>query len=364
MKLSFKDNLEGRYCPKLFNFLEVSVDGTCWLCCPAWLPKRIGNILTDEFDNIWNGQAARQMRNQVFSGEWNYCNHSVCPQIVSGNLPRLSDIILDKTLSDNTLFGIQNKIETVVDLPTTITFSEDLSCNLRCPSCRVEKIMHKRDSVEYNKQKLINDKICNIFFSKPTDRTFEINVTGSGDPFASIIYREMLTELNGKDFPNLKVNLNTNGVMFTPKTWNNLHKIHNNLHNCRISIDAGTKETYETKTRLGGNWNVLMNNCKFLNEKAKEFKNFKIHFDFVVQQTNYKEMRQFIEMVLENFDESSSIHFSKIIDWNTWTNEEYNKNAVWKECHSEHAEFLKVLDDNIFDNEKVYLGNLRTYRHD
>ena len=123
-------------------------------------------------------QAARQMRNQVFSGEWNYCNHSVCPQIVSGNLPRLSDIILDKTLSDNTLFGIQNKIETVVDLPTTITFSEDLSCNLRCPSCRVEKIMHKRDSVEYNKQKLINDKICNIFFSKPTDRTFEINVTG------------------------------------------------------------------------------------------------------------------------------------------------------------------------------------------
>ena len=75
--------------------------------------------------------------------------------------------------------------------------------------------MHKRDSVEYNKQKLINDKICNIFFSKPTDRTFEINVTGSGDPFASIIYREMLTELNGKDFPNLKVNLNTNGVMFT-----------------------------------------------------------------------------------------------------------------------------------------------------
>ena len=54
----------------------------------------------------------------------------------------------------------------------------------------------------------------------------------------------MLTELNGKDFPNLKVNLNTNGVMFTPKTWNNLHKIHNNLHNCRISIDARNKKKH------------------------------------------------------------------------------------------------------------------------
>jgi molybdenum cofactor biosynthesis enzyme MoaA len=362
--MNFSEYLKDRYCSKFFSFLEITDDGSCWLCCPAWLPHKIGNILINNFDDIWNGTQAQEIRSQAFNGNWNKCVHHICPKIVQNELPQLTDVSNDIFLSNKAKTAIIDRSATVNDLPTIINFSEDRSCNLRCPSCRIEKILYKKGTDEYNKRKDINDKIFKIFFSSPTDRYFEINVTGSGDPFASVIYREMLENIDGSQFPNLKVNLNTNGVMFTPKNWYKLDKLHENLHNCRISLDAGTKHTYETKTRLGGNWNVLMNNCKFLNERAKEFKNFKIHFDFVVQQSNYKEMKQYVQLILDNFDAASSIHFSKVIDWNTWSEDEYNKNAIWKKDHLEHKEFLKVLEDDIFNNKTVWLGNLKILKKD
>ena len=350
--MNLSNNLKNRYCPKLFTFIEVDRDGGCWLCCPAWLPKKIGNILTQSFDEIWNGDIAKELRNQVFTGNWNYCRHTVCPEIVQNFLPDLSEA------PDN----IKKQHTHVADLPTVINFSEDESCNLQCPSCRISKIIYKKGTHEYNSRKKVNENVQDIFFKNPTDRYFEINVTGSGDPFGSIIYREMLQSIDGKKFPNLKVNLNTNAVIFTPKNWYKIHKIHNNLQNCRISFDAGTKHTYETKTRVGGNWDILLENCKFLNERSKEFKNFKLHFDFVVQYDNYHEMKDYVKLILDNFDNASSIHFSKVIDWNTWSSDKYESKAIWKETHPNYNDFIIHLSDDILNHKKVYLGNLKQYR--
>jgi len=356
------NNTKNKYCHKLFSFLEISTDGSCWICCPAWLPEKIGNILTDDFQEIWNGEVSQNLRNQVYTGDWCYCNHDLCPYIVSDSLPLLEDINNDRFLTDYSKDAIKKNKVILEEMPTSIHFSEDRSCNLYCPSCRLEKILLSRESAEYIQKKKINDKICEIFLKTPTDRKFEIYVTGSGDPFASVIYREMLENINGHDFPNLIINLNTNGVMFTSKMWKKLEKIQHNLHNCRISFDAGTKETYENKTRLGGNWELLIENCRYLNERSKEFSNFNIHFDFVVQKDNYKEMKTYIELILENFDNASSIHFSKLNDWNTWDKKQFDEHAIWKIEHPEFNLFLNILKDDIFNHPKVYLGNLSVYK--
>ena len=42
--------------------------------------------------------------------------------------------------------------------------------------------------------------------------------------------------------------------------WDSMPNVHKYVKSCEISIDAGTKDTYENKTRLGGNWENLMNN--------------------------------------------------------------------------------------------------------
>jgi organic radical activating enzyme len=340
-----KKDLSGKYCEKLYTWLEVDMWGKAWMCCPSWLPYPIGNVLEESLEEIWNGIKAQELRKQIFTGEWKYCQHDFCPLIAGDNLPNLKDINDAPTT-------------TVAPLPTKVNFSNDESCNLKCPSCRVDKLLFTEGPL-YERRKLVNDKLYDMLFSTPTDRHFSIHVTGSGDPFASRIYREMLEKIDGKDFPNLEVNMQTNGVMFTPKNWKRIYKIHNNLRSCAISFDAGTKETYETKTRIGGNWDLLLENCKFLDEKYNEYPNFKISYEFVVQVDNYKEMRRYIRLVDKMFPNAASINFSLVTDWGTWPKEIYEQKCIWKDTHPEHENLLKVLQDNIFKHPKVRLGNLK-----
>lgn len=341
---SSKKDLSGRYCSKLYTWLEVDMWGKAWMCCPSWLPYPIGNVLENTLEEIWNGPRAKKLRQQIFTGNWNYCQHEFCPMISSDSLPLLSDIENAPT-------------STIAPLPTKINFSNDESCNLKCPSCRVDKLLFTEGPL-YERRKHVNDKMYDMLFGQPTDRQFSIHVTGSGDPFASRIYREMLQRINGADFPNLEVNLQTNGVMFTPKNWDRIYKIHNNLRRCAISFDAGTKDTYENKTRVGGNWNLLLENCKFLDTKTLEYPNFNMAYEFVVQVDNYKEMRRYAKTIINNFPNAGSINFSLVTDWGTWPKEVYEQKCIWKDNHPEYNSLLDILQDDIFKHPKVRLGNV------
>lgn len=341
---SNQKDLAGKYCSKLYTWLEFDMFGKAWMCCPSWLPYPIGNVLTDTLEEIWNGPEAQELRNQIFTGNWKYCQHDFCPLIAGDNLPNLSDL--------------ENPpASTIAGLPTMFNFSNDESCNLKCPSCRVDKLLFTEGPL-YDRRKEVNDKIYDMLFGKPTNRSFSIHVTGSGDPFASKIYREMLQKIDGKLFPNLEVNLQTNGVMFTQKNWDKIHKIHNNLNRCAISFDAGTQDTYENKTRVGGDWNLLIENCKYLDKKSLDYDNFNICYDFVVQYDNYKEMRKYIRLIDKQFPNAESINFSLITDWGTWPKDVYEQKCIWKEDHPNHKELLTVLQDKIFEHPKVRLGNL------
>ena len=337
-----KKDLSGRYCNKLYTWLEVDMFGKAWMCCPSWLPYPIGNVLTDSLEEIWNGPRAQELRKQIFTGDWKYCQHEFCPMIAGDHLPFLND---------------DSPTTTIAPLPTHINFSNDESCNLKCPSCRVDKLLFTEGPL-YDRRKIVNDKLVDMLFTSPTDRFFSIHVTGSGDPFASKIYREMLQEIDGELFPNLEVNLQTNGVMFTPRNWERIGKIHNNLKNCAISFDAGTKETYETKTRIGGNWDLLLENCKFLDSQVKNYPQFAMAYDFVVQADNFKEMRRYIKTIDNLFPNASSINFSLVTDWGTWSKDVYESKCIWKDTHLQHNDLLTVLQDNIFKHPKVRLGNL------
>jgi len=343
MKPIVKD-LKGKYCEKLYTWLEVDMFGKAWMCCPSWLPYPIGNVLTDTLEEIWNGPKAQELRNQIFTGDWKYCQHEFCPMIASDILPNLKDLNNPPT-------------STIAQLPTVFNFSNDESCNLKCPSCRVDKLMFTEGPL-YERRKEVNDKIYNMLFSEPSNRHFSIHVTGSGDPFASKIYREMLQKIDGHLFPNLRINLQTNGVMFTPRNWQRINKIHSNLRRCAISFDAGNKDTYENVTRLGGDWDLLIKNCKFLDEKAKEYIEFDMQYDFVVQKDNYKEMKEYIENIDSMFPNANGINFSLVTDWGTWPKDVYEDKCIWKESHPEHENFLKVLLDPIFRHPKLNLGNL------
>ena len=90
-----------------------------------------------------------------------------------------------------------------------------------------------------------------------------------------------------------------------------------------------------------------------------EYPNFKIAYDFVVQSDNYTEMRRYIRLIENQLPNAESINFSLVTDWGTWPKEVYEEKCIWKDSHPEHSKLLTVLQDNIFKNPKVRLGNLK-----
>jgi len=212
---------------------------------------------------------------------------------------------------------------------------------------------------DYEEKLAIHNQVVDAFMGEPTDRHFTINVTGSGDPFGSKIYREFLFGLNGKDFPNLHVNLQTNGVMFTEKNWDKLHKIHLSLNSLIISLDAANAETYAITGR-GGDWDLLQENLAFLSERKKEgYFNF-FRLDFVVQVDNFTDMPAFVELASKLC--LNEIYFSMVTNWGTWPKEIYETKCIWKESHPRFQEFLAVLRHPAFDLPGVDLGNVTHYR--
>ena len=228
---------------------------------------------------------------------------------------------------------------------------------LSCPSCRVNKVYLTEGPI-YERKILIQQKIINEVFGESHDRNCKINVTGSGDPFGSKIFRDLLFGIEGSKYPNVKITLQTNGVMFTPKYWESMSKIHKNISTVLVSLDAASEETYNI-VRRGGNWGVLMKNLKNMSKLRKENKIKFLRLDFVVQKTNYKEMPDFVKICKEfNVDQS---YFSLVSDWGTWSVEEYQKHAIWKKDHEEFEDFIKVMKNPIFNDQIVNLGNVTEY---
>ena len=132
-----------------------------------------------------------------------------------------------------------------------------------------------------------------------------------------------------------------------------MHKIHNNIDVIRISMDAGTEETYKI-VRAPGDWNRLIANMAYLNSVRYNY-NFQIWSDFVVQKINYKEIPKYIRLA-ENLG-VDRINLQKITDWGTWgTQANFNDVAVWKETHSEYPAYSEIIKN--IRSERVEIGNI------
>lgn len=352
--LNTRRDLEGRFCRNPFVQLDVYEDGRVYSCCSSWLPTPLGNIKRVPVSQAWNSLASQKIRESIFDGSFRYCDHKVCPSIQQGNLPTVEEAREDPFLRD-IIDGRQTELE---ELPTFINLCNDASCNLYCPSCRVRRVNHAHGK-EYEKRQHLQDKVTQALFATPTDRHFTVNVTGSGDPFASAVFRDFLYSLDGRDFPNMRINLQTNGVLLTPRNWQRMEKIHDNIATILISFDAATEETYAI-TRRGGVWKLLLENTARLGELRAQGKIGLLRLDFVVQRANYREMADFV--AIGKSLGADRVAFSMVLDWGTWPVEEYAKQCIWKQDHPEFDDFITALEDDIFDDPQVFLGNLTEYR--
>lgn len=341
---------ERLFCSKPFTWFEVSrgtAEGEVYLCCPSWLSRPAGNLNHQSVGEIWNGMVAQDIRRSILDGTFRYCSTDRCPHLNSRTGPvQPVSAVTDPDLLD----AIHNGRTELAHGPREINCSYDRSCNLSCPSCRTAVIVEtgRRAEIGGIQRKLQAEAL-------PGARL--LYITGSGDPFGSPFFRTWLRTMRRSDVPLLEcIRLHTNGLLWTPAMWASIaEEIRALVKHADISINAATPGTYAVNRR-GGNWEVLLRNLEFIGRLRSEGPLEWLGINMVVQDNNLEEMPAFIELG-RRFG-VDTVYFHQLVNWGTFTNEEYQRCAVHLPAHPRYRELLRMLESPAFRDPIVFAGNL------
>ena len=337
------------------------------VCCPEWMDgEAIAKEWIDPVDNFpqyacgkvknhedvrskWNDDFMKSFRESTTNGSFKYCSQKYCPylsRIVNrSDVDRIVDVRSEHIVTQSTWKNIKSHYVSSEEMPWTskdpkkIHFDFDRSCNLACPSCRLEVVPNqKNDYVE---------KIIESLDRQFCDSVESFLLSGSGDPFYSNPFRTFLQNLDLRKYPRLKeIFIVTNGNLLTERMWATMPHIHHLINGLEISIDAATQETYEKKVRLNGRWNVLMKNMLFL---AKRFTLKHFVVSFVIQDHNVEEIYPFYLLIKEIMKDRPKgtdyqIEYRAIQNWRHQSDEWMRQRDVAHPDHPKHQILIDQLN--------------------
>ncbi|MBN1799521.1 MAG: radical SAM protein [Spirochaetales bacterium] len=363
-------NMNGKYCLQPFTNIDIHSNHGARCCSESWMPSWVGDFSEQTLKQIWNAQPIRDIRQSVLDGSYSFCDWHQCPFYCNDSyyLYTEDDLLHPERLSPVHAYRLSKyapwiryilERKTEVDImPANYNLAYDETCNLACPSCRNQRVMYTKGP-EYTLRLSIHNKLLKEVKENGFENIGRFNVTGSGEPFVSKIFSDFLYNFDGKRFPRLDINIQSNGVLFTPQAWEKMKKIHSNINEVIVSLDAACAETYD-KIRVNGSFKKLLSNIEFLAALRKQGKIRRFMLAYVVQEKNFREMTEAIR-IGKHFGVDLFI-FNLLNDWKSWQPTEYETNAVWKVFHPEFKEFLEILRDPLFSDPIVDLGNMTEYR--
>lgn len=333
------------FCPKPFEYAEIAQRGTTFLCCPVMLPTSVGDAGDGTFMDVWNSKKAQEIRGSILDGSFSYCLEKTCGQLQEKLLPKRVHITdaYQRDIIDRNLTVLPRG-------PAEIVMNYDRSCNLVCPTCRVDKVTVSGE------QKKTAAYVQGWATGEHLKDASRLHITGSGDALGSSLFHSFLRDFDSELYPHLRISLGTNAVLLTPHTWD---RICNEVIDIVVaSCDAATPETYALNR--GADFGVLVENLRFVGRLRTAGKLQIFVMNFVVQKNNYQEMRAFVE--LAQSVKADVVMFQQITNWGTFDEAEFRRRAVHHSSHPDHAHFLSVLQDPIFDLPIVNMFNLSALR--
>lgn len=324
-----------RFCPNPFTWLDL----TAWkyhcvklsLCIESWAGPdcRLAVLPFEEaaelnVDTLWNGALASEIRQQVFDrGCADFC--LACPRWLGEYEPVVlaeSRIVEAERPPDQT------------PRPTTLNLAYDQSCNLCCPSCRREPIMHAPGSPLYGHIRRFQDR-----FVRPLLATARHAVlAGLGDPFGSPLYWELLSSVTPAEAPLLHWYLLTNGQGFTPDAYAAI-PTREQISGVQVSVDAAREETYHANR--GSSWKRLLENLVFLADLRRTRRIGTFDLSMVFQANNFREIPAFVERAVALG--ADNVIFNGLLNQGTYTAEDYAARAVHIPGHPQREELIGLL---------------------
>ena len=115
-------------CSHPWRTIDIDQDGTIRFCPYNIGIDNVGNLLKNNYYNIWNGNLANKIRDDILENKYSYCNLENCYGI-------------EKIFfCDKNNFDFSTKIKRV-------NFNIDTSCNVACVFCRKQHNNNLRDEI-------------------------------------------------------------------------------------------------------------------------------------------------------------------------------------------------------------------------
>ncbi|MBN1586928.1 MAG: twitch domain-containing radical SAM protein [Candidatus Omnitrophica bacterium] len=268
-------------CYAPFTTLEFNVNGEVVAC---WKSARyvLGRIGESSLDEIWKGEALRNMRTRLlnydFPEECEWCAWQMRAGDLTDILARRYDFL---------------DVEPESQWPQQFYFNLGNECNYACIMCSGEVSSAYRKHIEGRPRKPII--YTNQFFEQ-LDRFLPHIRHASffgGEPFLTPgNYRvwDRLVEIN----PAARIHINTNGSVLSQRVKDYLGRL--NVGSMAVSIDGATKETFE-RVRRFSKYEVVMKNLEYFSCQAKA-----LGWDFqivaCVLRENFHELPQIYELAV------------------------------------------------------------------
>ena len=276
-------------CNVPYKTVVIDFNSNCLICnCDGWLPIPVGQVQDfASLDEVWNSPIAKILQNDIAAKKFTWCAVEHC--------------------------GIKHK--NINQSRYELSINIDESCNLHCPSCRREPIMHT-EGTQFDKK--IQDVERVLSWLNTFEQPIHIVLSGNGDPLASAIIRPLIKNYKSKSNQTFK--LFTNGLLIKKQLEHT--NILENITEFAISVDAGSQSIYE-KVRCGGKWSVLIENFDYL---ASIGKNKLTRLNFTVQQNNFQDLGNFVELC-QHYGFNATVH--GLDNWGTWNTDDVLEPDAW-----------------------------------
>ena len=272
-----------------FTRLSVHHHGYCYSCCPNWTKLRNVGRLTDDNSimEIWNNENMQYLRKAILDDKLEkVCDFKYCPIAIKNEYLNLETLKND----DRNLNQIIDRImagRTIMDNPPYLfEVANSGRCNLKCIMCESNDKFRKNDDC-------FDEKLFTKIIPEILPDLSRLLLAGNGEVFFNPYSRKFLQTLDSNCYPALKIQLLTNGTMFTPELWESIR--HNRFESIYVSIDAASKETYQN-IRKNGDWDSLQRNLDLISELRRQNLFSFFFINFIVMKSNYQEMKDFADL--------------------------------------------------------------------
>ncbi len=337
--------------------VEIEKTGKTYLCCPAQQPFSVGNVREKPAEEVWNSEAAQEVRRAILEGSFKYCSHIHCPLIGGRQLPTREDVLIKaRTKANDSRASLEDLFPPRVQHgPEELHLSYDRSCNLSCPSCRAAKYIAPRERQE-EMEAAFGETVRQL-----AKQARVVYLDGAGEALASKHSRALLKSLTRSEYPKLKFHLISNGQLLNRRAWEEFD-LRGRVERISLSMDGAREETYGA-TRRGGTLERFLKNLSFLDDlRQKEGERFGITIQYVVSALTFREMPETVRLLRQyHVDRLVFIAFRH---WGHMPKKESRKWIVTNPEHPEHEEFVRVLNDPDLRDPMVDLGSVMESRRE